>query len=153
MAGEYFLGGEAKLYYNSGTYGSPTWALIENCENLDMPDSRSVVAVPTRATWPYVLKLPGARETSITWLSYERQETTDTVLTALIAAYDAGTIMEFAIADQAIATVGCKYRRLTCVITKCDRSEPIDGAVTISFEAHPVINNSGHNPERATIAS
>lgn len=153
MAGEYFLGGEAKLYYNAGTFGSPTWTLIDNCVDLDMPDARSAVGVPIRATWPFVLKLAGARETSLTWTSYQRQETADAALTALIAAYDAGTVMEFAIADQAIATVGCKYRRMTCVITKADQSEPIDGAVAIAFEAHPTINNAGNNPSRATIAS
>ena len=153
MAGEAFVGGEAKFYYNSATYASPTWALIENCQDLDMPDSRTAVPAPTRGSWPFVKNLVGNRTTSITWSSLQKQETTDTVLTALIAAYDAGTVIEFAIADQAIATVGCKYRRMTCAITKCDQSEPLDGVVTISFEAVPSVNDGGNGPARATIAS
>lgn len=153
MAGEYFLGGEAKFYYNSATYGSPTWVLIENCIDLDLPDVRNAVGAVTRGTWPYMGYIPGSRDVTITWNSLQRQETTDAVLTALIAAYDAGTVMEFAIADQAIATVGCKYRRITSVITKCDESEPIEGVVTLAFEAKPALNNAGNNPSRATVAS
>lgn len=150
MAGESYLGGEAKFYYNSATQASPTWVLIDNCQDLDMPDSRTAVAVQTRGNWPYVKNLSGARTTSITWSSIQKQETTDTVLTALIAAYDAGTVIEFAIADQANATVGCKYRRVITQIVKCDQSEPLDGVVTISFEAVPTINDGGVNPSRNT---
>ena len=153
MAGETYVGGEAKFYYNSATYASPTWVLIDNCQDLDMPDSRSAVAVQIRGNYPHIGYLAGARDTGITWTSIARQETTDTVLTALIAAFDAGTVIEFAIADQAIATVGCKYRRMTCIITKADQSEPIDGVVTISFEAKPSINNAGNNPARTTTPS
>lgn len=153
MPGEYFIGGEAKLYYNAGTYASPTWTLIDNCIDLDMPDARNAVGAVTRGTWPYMGYIPGSRDVSLTWNSLQRQETTDTVLTALIAAYDAGTVTEFAVADQAIATVGCKYRRLTCIITKCDESEPIDGVVTLAFEAKPALNNAGNNPSRATISA
>lgn len=150
MAGEAFVGGEAKFYYNSATQASPTWVLIDNCQDLDMPDSRTAVAVQTRGVWPWVKNLAGARTTSITWSSVQKQETTDTVLTALIAAYDGGTVIEFAVADQAIATVGCKYRRVICVITKCDESQPIDGTVTISFEAVPTINDGAISPARTT---
>jgi hypothetical protein len=153
MAGEAFVGGEAKFYYNSGTYGSPTWALIDNCQDLDVADARTAVAAPIRGNWPFLGHLVGMRDITITWSSLQKQETTDTVLTALLAAYVAGTITEFAIADQAIATVGCKYQRVICVITKADRSEPIDGAVTISFEAKPAVNNGGNNPSLVTVAS
>ncbi len=154
MAGEAFVGGEAKLYYNTGTIGgSATWALIDNVGDLDVADGRSAVAAPIRAHWPTIGYLVGARDITLSWSSIQKQETTDTVLTALIAAYLAGTIMEFAIADQAIATVGAKFKRFIAIITKADQSEPLDGAVTISFEAKPSVNNGGVLPTLNTTAS
>lgn len=153
MAGEAFVGGEAKFYYNTGSYGSPTWAIIDNVQDLDVADARTAVAAPIRGNWPFIGHLVGMRDITITWSSLQKQETTDTVLTALLAAYVAGTVTEFAIADQAIATVGCKYIRAICVITKADQAEPIDGAVVINFEAKPSVNNSANNPSRATISA
>jgi len=153
MAGEAFVGGEAKFYYNTGTYGSPTWTLIDNVQDLDVADARASVPVPIRGNWPLILDLIGGRSIVLTWGMVQKQETTDAALTALIANYEAGTPTEFAIADQAIATVGCKYQRMICIITKNDQSQPIEGVCTHSFEAKPHFNNGGNNPSRVTVAS
>lgn len=152
MSGEAYVGGEAKFYYNTGTYGSPTWALIDNCQDLDVADARTSVPVPIRGNWPLVLELLGSRSLVLTWGMVAKQETTDTALTAMITNYEAGTPTEFAIADQAIATVGCKYQRVICGLTKNDKSEPVEGVCTHSFEARPHFNNGGNNPSRNTTA-
>lgn len=149
--GDAFVGGEASLYYNSGNYASPTWVEVENCGDLDSPDTRSTVAAPTRGKWPFVGYLLGNRDIGLSWSSLQKKGTADAALTALVTAYDAGTAVEFAIADGAIATAGTKYRRMQMKISKADQSEPIDGVVTISFEAKPDAN-SAVNPARATVA-
>lgn len=146
MAGEAYVGGEAKFYYNTGTTGSPTWGLIDNCGDLSLADSRTAVATPIRRDWPFIGYLVGSRDLTLTWTSIQRQETTDTVLTALLAAYVAGIVTEFAIADGAIATAGTKYKRVICVITKADEGQPIDGGVEINFEAKFSVNNGGTLP-------
>lgn len=144
------VGGEEKLYRNSNTYGSPTWAEMRNVSDVDVPDSRSEVEAQVRAHYPFVGSLVGKRKVGLSWKMLKTTSTTDTDLTAMITAYEAGTVVEFAIADGAIATTGTKYRRVSCVITKMDESAPIDGQVEYSFEAAFAVNNGGNLPSRTT---
>lgn len=148
--GDAFVGGEAVLYYNSGNYASPTWVEVENCGDLDKANSRSTVAAPTRGKWPEIGFLLGGRTRGLTWSSLQKKGTADAALTALVAAYDSGIAVEFAIADGAIATTGTKYLRITMKISKADESEPLDGVVTISFEAVPDAN-AANPPARVTV--
>ncbi len=149
--GESFVGGEAKFYYNAGTFDSPTWTEIINCGDLDVPDSRTKVAAPIRAHWPFTGKLAGSREIGLAWTSQQKKGTNDTVTTTLLAAYDSGGTVEFAVADGDIATPGTKFRRLGCILTKADDSEPLDGVVIWSFEADFSVN-SPTKPSRAIVA-
>lgn len=144
-----YVGGEAKLYYNAGSYGSPDWTEIQNCGDVDVPDSRTAVAAPTRDQWPFVGHLNGSRVTGLAWTSNKNRGSSDTAIAAMVAAYDAGTVIEFAVADGDIATTGTNYRRIECIVNKADSSEPLDGAVTWSFEAKFALNAS-HLPARAT---
>jgi len=151
--GNGYVGGEAKLYYNAGTYGSPTWTLMENIADVDISDSRTAVAAPVRAQWPVVGHLPGAQSIELTFNGLKTKSTTDAVTTAMISKYEAGTVTEFAVADALIATAGTKYRRLTCVLTKADESQPQDSPVMCAFAAVPAVNNSGNNPTRTTVGA
>lgn len=148
--GNAYLGAEAKLYYNAGTYGSPSWTLMENVADVNLADSRTAVEAPVRAQWPYVGHLVGKQNLVLSWGGLKTKSTTDAVTTAMITKYEAGTVTEFAIADGLIATTGTKYRRLTCVITKADEDQPQESPVSCAFEAVPSVNNSGNNPSRAT---
>ena len=148
--GNAYVGGEAKLYYNAGTYGSPTWTLMENVADVDIADGRSAVEAPIRAQWPIVGHLPGKQNIELTFNGLKTKLTTDAVTTAMITKYEAGTVTEFAIADAAIATTGTKYRRITAVLTKADETQPLDSPVMCAFAAVPAVNNSGNNPSRAT---
>ena len=148
--GNAYLGAEAKLYYNAGTYGSPTWTLMENVTDVDIPDSRTEVEAPVRAQWPVVGHLPGKQKISLTWNGLKTKSTTDAVTTAMITKYEAGTVTEFTIADGLIATTGAKYRRLTCIISKADENQPLDSPVGCAFAATPAVNNAGNNPSRTT---
>ena len=150
--GNGYVGGEAKFYYNSATYGSPTWVLIENCEDLDVADSRTEVETKVRSQWPIIGHLVGGRKIALTWNGLKTKLTTDSVTTALITAYENGTVTEFAVADATIATTGTKYRRMISVLSKADESQPIDSPVGVAFAAVPALNNSGNAPSRATVA-
>lgn len=148
--GSGYVGGEAKLYYNAGTYGSPSWTLIENCADVNIGDSRNAVAAAVRSQWPVVGNLIGAQNIVLTWNALKTKLTTDAVTTAIITKYEAGTVTEFAIADAAIATTGTKYRRFSAVITKADEDQPLDSPVMVAFEAVPALNQAGNAPSRAT---
>jgi hypothetical protein len=147
--GDSYVGGEAVFYYNSGSFDSPSWNEIVNCGDLDIPDARTSVAAPIRLHWPFVGKLSGSRELGLSWTSQNKQGPNDTVTTALLQAYDSGNVVEFAVADGPIATTGTKFRRIGCIVTKADESQPLDNVVTFSFEAQFAVN-SPYAPSRNT---
>lgn len=148
--GDAYVGGEAKFYYNSGTYGSPTWVLIPNSQDLDAPDSRTQVPAPTRGAWPFIGHLPGSRTMGLAWSSLKKKGTSDAVSTAIKAAYDAGTPMEFAVCDGPIATTGTKGKRMIGIVTKADDGLPLDGSTITNFEVTLAVNNGGNNPTSFT---
>lgn len=142
-SGDHQVGGESKMYYNNGTYDSPTWVENDNVGDLDGPDARTAVAVKIRRFWPQNRYLPGSRERGLTWTSAKAKGTVDTVLDHFLAVYDSGSPIELAIVDGDIITPGTRGKRDYYIITKADESEPIDDTVTISFEAKPAANNAG----------
>ena len=150
MSDEAYLGGDAKFYRNAGSYGTPSWALVSNCGDADIADSRTAVDAPTRAGFPYIGYLPGRRDITLTWSMLNKKGSVDTHLAAMRTAYDSGNPIELAVADGDISTVGTNYRRIYFIITKCDEGQPLDGVDTLAFEAKPAVNNEGHSPLRAT---
>lgn len=142
--GDAFVGGEAKMYYNSGSYGSPTWVENLNVGDLDGPDARTAVPVPTRGAWPNNVYIPGSRERALTWNSIKHKGTADVVLAYFLQCYENGTPIDLAITDGDITTPGTRGKRDYYIITKADQTEPLDGSVAIAFEAKPAANN-GNN--------
>ncbi len=142
--GDAFVGGEAKMYYNSADYASPTWVENVNVGDLDGPDARTAAQVKTRGAWPNNVYLPGSRERGLTWTSVQHKGTADAVLAYFINCYANGTPIELAIVDGDINVVGTRGNRDYYIITKKDESQPIDDTVTIAFEAKPAANNGGH---------
>jgi len=101
------FGKNCKLYYNSGTYGSPTWVEIKNVKDLTLNLSYEEAEVSTRG---------GGKQYEPTLLDSQIdfemvRDTADSVQTALLAAFVAGTVMDLAVAEGSIATNGVKYYR------------------------------------------
>lgn len=149
--GDVVLGGEPRLYRNSGTYGSPTWVHVSNCENLDFADSRTKVRVALRSMYPIAGNLPGLRDIALTWNMANKKGTADASLTAIQTAHRTGAVIELAVADGDITVTGTKYSRQICHIFKCDDSAPIDGVDMLAIEAAPSVNNGGNNPSNSTV--
>lgn len=141
--GDHLVGGEARMYYNNGTYDSPAWVENDNVGDLDGPDARTAALVKIRRNWPHNRYLPGSRERGLTWTSALVKGTADTVLTHFLTCYANGVPIELAIVDGDIQVPGTRGNRDYYIITKKDESEPIDDTITISFEAKPAANNSG----------
>ena len=141
--GDYLVGGEARLYYNSASYDSPTWVENDNVGDLDGPDARTAALVKIRRNWPDNRYLPGSRERGLTWTSVLVKGTADTVLTHFLNCYANGTPLDLAIVDGDIEVAGTTGKRDYYILTKKDESEPIDDTITIAFEAKPAANNNG----------
>lgn len=134
MAGGPQPGRECKTYYNTGSYASPTWTLMDQVVDLDYDMPATWAATPFRGSmWNFESK---ALQGLVVNFGYRRiQGISDAVFTALDGYAVATTKQELAVADGAIATTGTRYLRATYQFEK-GRSEPLaDGAID-NFSAH-----------------
>ena len=133
------VGLDMYLYYNTGTYGSPTWTLIENVQDLTGPDSFAEANVSRRKVKFEQLE-PTLRKVSFEWgMIYDPS---DTAFAALKANYAAKTLTEFAFADGPIATNGTIYLRIECKIFTFDRDESLEGANAYKVVAKPCYSSN-----------
>jgi hypothetical protein len=145
-----------KLYYNAGSYGSPTWTEVTNCRDLTGPDSFGEADVSRRGAG-FKQYEPTLRDVSFEWEMVK--DDTDTPFTTIKTNYAAKTLTEFALADGAIGTAGTTgsggtagsiYIRFDCKIFKFERNESLEGANLYSVVIKPCF--SAHAPAYATVS-
>lgn len=131
MAGSLVVGLACKLYYNAGTYMSPTWTLIPAVKDLKLNLSKSTADAASRQyTWKMVLAC--LKEAS---LEYEiLANPSDNTYTTLQSAYLNDTDEDMAIANGLIATNGTEYFRADWLLTGFSLSEPLQGVRTASVK-------------------
>lgn len=126
------VGLDMYLYYNSATYGSPSWQLISDVQDLEIPDEFEEADVGRRAD-TFVAVEPSRRKCELSFSMVA--DLTDTAFAALKTRYIARTLTEFAWADGPIATTGTIYMKCEMKIFKFARKEPLSGAVTVDVVA------------------
>ena len=142
------LGMQAKLYRNSGSYGTPTWVEVGNVKDLTLNLEAGEADVTTRSNsgWRATVATlkDGSIEFEMVW------DTTDANFTAIQQAFFNNTPLEFAIMDGAIATAGSQGLRATMSITNFSRSEALEEAIMVSVTAKPTY--AANAPSWMTIA-
>lgn len=142
------LGMQAKLYRNSGSYGTPTWVEVGNVKDLTLNLEAGEADVTTRSNsgWRATVATlkDGSIEFEMVW------DTTDGNFTAIQQAFFNNTPVEFAIMDGAIATAGSQGLRATMSITNFSRSEALEEAIMVSVTAKPTY--AANAPQWMTVA-
>jgi hypothetical protein len=140
------VGLDMDLYYNSATWAAPTWALISDCRDLTGPDSFAEADVSRRAAG-FKQTEPSLRDASFEWeMVYDPL---DAAFALLKARYAAKTLIELALADGPILTVGTIYFRIECKLFKFERNESLEGANLYSVSAKPCY--SANPPQVVTV--
>lgn len=129
------MGFNGKAYYNTGTYGSPTWTLMSNVGDIEVTDEMTESEIPLRAGGGFMFFAAGLRKLGFSWKMLYNPA--DTVQTALRSAYAARTATEFLFLDQLVATAGSEGMRASMAITKFARGEPLDGAMMVDVAVKP----------------
>jgi hypothetical protein len=112
MAGGALVGRECKLYYNSATFGSPTWVEITRAIDVAYAISSERGNVSSRISlWKMEAKSLNGLE--LTFGYRYRYLVTDAVFDALRPMALGTTKVEFAVCDTTIATTGAEYLRAT----------------------------------------
>jgi len=98
------LGYANHLYYNTGSYGFPTWVLITNVANAKVSLEANEAEATTRAGAGFNIKEPGLFDLSVEFDAI--YDATDTVLMAIRAAALARTPIEIFALDGLVVTTG-----------------------------------------------
>lgn len=141
-----YVGIDMTLYRNTGTFGSPTWLLIDIVRDNKVAQKKGEADVSRRKIKVRQFE-PTIEEKGLEFQII--RDEADTNYTALQSAYDANTIVEFAICNGPIANSGQKYLRCEMKIFGFDQGEPLDGANTTDVTAKPCY--SANAPSRTTV--
>ena len=138
-------GVDCNFYYNTGTFGSKVWALINNIEDLDLGMEMSMAEVKSRLT-ALVGHLPCMLSAPLTFNMIP-----ETALTAPVAAVGVygtflgilrtrmlgKTVMEFAVSDGPIATTGSVWWDMEYYISKAPLSQKLEAHEDLQVECQP----------------
>jgi hypothetical protein len=127
-------GREAKAYYNTGSFSSPSWTLMPQVVDLDWDMPASWADVSSRVSL-FKMEAKALVGLTVNFGYRRRQGVSDAVFTAL-RGYALGTTkQELALADGAIATTTTQYLRATYQF-EMGRSEPLEDGCIDNFSAH-----------------
>ena len=132
------LSENAKLYRNSGSYGSPTWVEIDNVKDLTLNLDKDETDVTTRGSGGFKEFVDGMIDASIDWGML--WDTADANFTAIRTAFFAKTNIEFLILDGDEATAGSQGLRVTCMIKAFTRNETLGEALMVDVTIRPAKN-------------
>ncbi len=140
----HLLGLNAKLYRNTGTYGSPTWVLVDNVKDLSINKEKGEADVTTRANNGWEATAATLKSATIEWdMVYDPA---DADYTAIETAWEDGSAIEFAFMDGLITVAGTKGYRMTCAVFGFSRDEALTEAVMVNVSVKPTYAANGPAP-------
>lgn len=128
------LGIEGILYRNTATWGSPTWNPIPNCKDLSLTLEKGEAGANTRFT-KWKLSRGAMIDSGVEFgMVYDPG---DSDYQALKAAFFAGTVINFAIADGDIAVTGTEYLKVDCEVMKFNIPQNLEEVMSVEVAIKP----------------
>lgn len=129
------LGLAAKLYRNTNTYASPSWAEVENIRDATITLTHGEADATTRNNNGYVASVPTLKTLEI---SFEMVwDTGDADFVAFRDAWINKTPIEVLALDGAVGTAGSNGPRATCYVFDITRGEPLADVVKATVRLKP----------------
>lgn len=129
------LGMDGKLYYNAGTYASPTWTLLTNVKDVTLNLEKGEADATTRGNGGWRATKPtlkdGTIEFEMLW------DTEDAGFTVIKDAWFDDTDVEFAVMDGLITTSGSQGLRAMMAVISFSRNEPLEEAMSVNVTIKP----------------
>ena len=145
-------GGLLKMYYNSGTYASPTWVVIDLARDVTLTLGKGEGDGSVRAV-DWELVVAGLKTLE---LSFDiRYEPGETQYDDLRDAFHGDTVQDFAVMGGDIGTIGSEGVRFPGLVTNFARNEPLNDTSTSSVTVKPSIDPTDltNVPEKYEISS
>ena len=142
------LGMDAKLYRNTGSYGSPVWNEVKNVKDVTLNLEAGEADVTTRGNAGWRANIATLKDAS---LEFEMVwDTADDDFTASRTVFLTNAAIAFAVLDGPVATSGSQGLRASMAITNFSRAEPLEEAIKVSVTAKPT--SADNPPEWMTAA-
>ena len=132
------LGLDARLYVNTGTYGSPTWTNIDITKDVALSQSAGGADVSTRGSGGYVEELATLKTLSLAFNI--NKVIADAQFETLRDAFKNRTTVDMAVADGNIATSGTEYMRFEGLVFEWNENQQLTEGVTIDAVIRPTPN-------------
>lgn len=130
-----FFGIDAKLYRNTGTFGSPVWNEVPNCKDLGISLEAAEADVTTRESGGWEAVLSALKKATIDWKMV--YDTTDADWTAFRDAFLNRTSIELLILDGAVGTSGSQGLRVSVAVLNFGRTENLEEALITEVSVKP----------------
>lgn len=129
------LGMDGKLYRNTATYETPTWAEMPNVKDVTLNLEKGEADVTTRANEGWRATAATLKEGSV---EFEMAwDPVDAGFTAIKDAWFNGTAIELAVMDGDITVVGTQGLRATFAVISFSRNEPLEEAMSVNVTVKP----------------
>ena len=142
------LGLDAKLFRNTGTYGTPVWNEIKNVRDVTLNLEAGEADVTTRGNNGWRATVATLKDGSIEFEMVWDSEDDD--FTAIRDAFLNKSAVELAVMDGDIVTTGSQGLRASFMVTSFSRNEPLEEAITVSVTMKPTY--STNPPEWMTVS-
>jgi len=129
------LSENAKLYRNTGTYGSPVWNEIALVKDLTLNMDKGDVDITTRASFGFIERVDGLIDATVDFSML--WDTADDDFTALRTAFFAKTAIECLVLDGGSAVVGAQGLRASMMIKTFTRNETLGEALMVDVQLMP----------------
>lgn len=132
------VGFEFVMYRNTGVWGSPTWAEIENLGDVTTQLSKEKIDASKRGTAGSVRYKQYRSGMIDSMLSFKMfWDDADADFLAILAAFLSGSTIDIVALSNTIVTSGARGPRAEWEVFKCERGEPLNGMVTADIEIAP----------------
>lgn len=142
------LGLDAKLFRNTGTYGTPAWNEIKNVRDVTLSLEAGEADVTTRGNNGWRATVATLKDGSIEFEMVWDSEDDD--FTAIRDAFLNKAAVELAVMDGDILTTGSQGLRASFMVTSFSRNEPLEEAITVSVTMKPTY--SANPPSWMTVS-
>ncbi len=130
------LGANSTLYRNTNSYATPTWSVINNVRDLDIPEDMEEADATTRGSGKVKMTEPTLLGLSLEWEMIENPADTD--YTTLLSDHFNRTLVDLTATSGSTQGVsGETFVRFEAKIIGWKKSEPLAGINMVKVTAKP----------------
>jgi hypothetical protein len=139
-------GFDATLCYNSGSYSTPTWVVLDNIRNVKMPLAKVSFDSTTRRSKNWKTKNGRTKDVSISFEMLNAKVINGTTVTyeanvaALWTAWKSNSPIEVMSVDGPLNESGHEGVRFMAMVEKMDRDEKNEGEIFFSVVLVPTFS-------------